>query len=311
MNEQVYQIITDRIIDKLEQGEIPWRKPWISVQEGAFNRISGRTYSVLNQLLVTHGPGEYATAQQWRMLGGEISEEEKKHPDVICFWKMQEQTTGNEQGKSESAEKVDSTEKDETEKNDRDTGAQKKRIRPVLRYYRVYHISQVQNVDPLKPAQEYVHRPMEEAEDIITTYVDREKIHFENQGISNSAWYSPVADKVHVPGMKQFFRPEEYYSTVFHELIHSTGNAKRLNRLRMGQNNHFGSEAYSKEELVAEIGAAVLQNYTGIETKESFTNSAAYIQSWLQVLQKDQKLIVITAAQAEKAVKWILNESIK
>ena len=104
--------------------------------------------------------------------------------------------------------------------------------------------------------------------------------------------------------MKQFAETAEYYSTAFHELTHSTGHHSRLNRLE--KFTFFGTEAYSKEELVAEIGAAALVNAAGLETASSFRNSTAYIQNWLSVLKNDKRFIVSAAGKAEKAVNLIL-----
>ena len=100
----------------------------------------------------------------------------------------------------------------------------------------------------------------------------------------------------------------KYYSTTFHEITHSTGHKTRLDRLQTGQVAAFGSEEYSKEELVAEIGSATLMNLLGIETVKTFRNTAAYIQSWLNVLKNDNKFIVSASSKAEKAVNFILGE---
>ena len=105
--------------------------------------------------------------------------------------------------------------------------------------------------------------------------------------------------------MKQFSETAEYYSTAFHEMVHSTGHMKRLARLDAPVG--FGGEAYSKEELVAEIGSAALVNHVGLETGRSFRNSAAYVQNWLQALRNDKRFIVSAAGKAEKAVDFILN----
>ena len=116
--------------------------------------------------------------------------------------------------------------------------------------------------------------------------------------------YRPSTDEIVLPIRKQFVSTAEYYSTVFHELTHSTGHKSRLNRL--DRTAFFGTEAYSKEELVAEIGAATLVNFCGLETPASFRNNAAYIQNWLQVLKNDTRFIVSAAGKAEKAVNLIL-----
>ena len=117
------------------------------------------------------------------------------------------------------------------------------------------------------------------------------------------AFYRPSSDSVTLPMMEQFKSIAEYYSTAFHELTHSTGHFSRLNRLEKAV---FGSETYSKEELVAEIGAASLMNEMGFETEESFRNSVAYIQNWLKALRNDKKMVISAAGKAEKAAKMIL-----
>ena len=121
------------------------------------------------------------------------------------------------------------------------------------------------------------------------------------------AFYRPSTDSITLPHMAQFSATAEYYSTAFHELTHSTGHAKRLNRL--DSTAYFGSEAYSKEELIAEIGASVLVNVAGLETAKSFHNSTAYIQNWLQVLKGDKRFIVSASGKAEKAVGLILGSA--
>ena len=118
-----------------------------------------------------------------------------------------------------------------------------------------------------------------------------------------------MQDLIHLPLTNQFKSTEEYYSTAFHEAVHSTGHSSRLDRLTTGANASFGSETYSKEELVAEIGSASILNMLGIETNKSFRNSASYIQSWIKVLKNDTRFIVSATTKAEKAVKYILNDS--
>lgn len=120
-------------------------------------------------------------------------------------------------------------------------------------------------------------------------------------------------DMIHLPLFEQFKSANEYYSTAFHESVHSTMKESRCNREEERKNKlvAYGSEEYSKEELVAELGSASLMNITGIENKHSFQNSTAYIQSWIRVLQNDVKFIVSASSKAEKAVKYILNEAQK
>ena len=276
----VYEMVTERIIAELEKGVIPWEKPWTGVRSGAYNRVSKRPYSLLNQMLLKH-TGEYATYKQWQDLGGQVKKGEMS--EIVVFWKIFE-----------------------TEETNKDTGEKETKKIPLLRYYNVFHISQVEGVEPLKPEQlnDEV-EPIEEADKIITDYITREHIEF-TECRSNEAYYSPSQDAVVVPMKEQYKVINEYYSTTFHELTHSTGHKNRLNRLETGAVAAFGSETYSKEELVAEIGSASLMNLLGIETVKTFRNSAAYIQSWLQVLRNDNKFIVSASSKAEKAVNYIL-----
>ena len=275
----VYQMVTDRIIAELEKGRIPWNKPWTGVRDRAFNRISKKPYSLINQMLLKHN-GEYATFKQWQDLGGHVRKGEKS--EIVVFWKIYEKEELNDNGEKEV-----------------------KKI-PLLRYINVFHISQVDGIKPL-PAEKLNNdiKPIEQADKIIIDYVTREHIDF-HETKSNKAFYSPSSDRVVVPLKEQYQNANEYYGTTFHELTHSTGHKTRLDRLENGVVAAFGSETYSKEELVAEMGSANILNILGIETQQTFKNSAAYIQNWLQVLKNDNKFIVSAASKAEKAVNFIL-----
>ena len=279
----VYDMVTNRIIAELEKGKIPWEKPWTGVRDGAYNRITKRPYSLLNQMLLQHR-GEYATFKQWQDLGGHVRKGEKS--EIVVFWKIFESKETNP-----------------------DTGEIEIKKVPLLRYYNVFHLSQVDGVEPLAPEQlnDEV-EPIEAGDKIITAYINREHLNFV-ECKSNKAYYSPSNDTVVVPLKEQYNLINEYYSTTFHELTHSTGHKDRLNRLQSGAIASFGSENYSKEELVAEIGSATLMSVAGIETPKTFRNSTAYIQNWLQVLRNDNKFIVSASSKAEKAVNYILAEA--
>ena len=283
MSKNVYEMVTERIIEELEKGRIPWQKPWTGVRSGAYNRISKKPYSLLNQMLLGKA-GEWASFKQWTELGGHIRKGEKS--SFVTFWKVQEIEEIKEDGTKEI-----------------------KQI-PLLRYYNVFHISQVEGVEPLDMETLNTTEPIETAEKIFKDYVTREGIRVE-QTASNEAYYSPTFDLIHLPLIEQFTRAEEYYSTAFHEATHSTMKESRCNRQedRKGKLVAFGSEEYSKEELVAEIGSANILNLLGIETDHSFQNSTAYIQSWIKALRNDVKMIVSASSKAEKATKYILNEA--
>ena len=279
MKANVYDMVTERIIAELEKGVIPWEKPWTGTRSGAYNRVSKKPYSIINQMLLKH-TGEYATFKQWQDLGGHVKKGEKS--EIVVFWKIMEKEETTEDGEKE-IHKI-----------------------PLLRYYNVFHISQVEGVEPLtEPFTEV--QPIASGDKLITDYITREHIDFSEQA-SNNAYYRPSTDSIVVPMKEQYKIINEYYSTTFHEITHSTGHQNRLNRLQSGQVAAFGSEEYSKEELVAEIGSAALMNLLGIETIKTFRNTAAYIQSWLNVLKNDNKFIVSAASKAEKAVNFILGE---
>lgn len=277
----VYEMVTERIIEQLESGVIPWRKPWTGLKNGAYNRVSMKPYSILNQMLLQHS-GEYATFKQWTESGGHIRKAARS--EIVTFWKMQ---------------LVEEEEED---------GTKVKKQIPLLRYYNVFHISQVDGVEPKEKMELQEHEPIEEAERVKLEYMEREHLQIYEK-ITDKAFYTPTSDYIEVPCKEQYEHIEEFYSTLFHEMVHSTGHFKRLNRLESGASARFGSATYSKEELTAEIGSAMILNRLGIETEKTFKNSTAYIQNWLQVLRNDNKFIVSASSKSEKAVKYIFNEN--
>lgn len=269
----IYAAVRDRIIAQLEAGQIPWHKPWIASGQ-AVSRSTGKPYSLLNQLLLGQ-PGEYVTFKQAQQEGGHIRKGEKAQ--MVVFWKWIEQ-------------------------ENKDTG-EKKQV-PFLRYYSVFHLSQCEGLTAKHaPQLPNTAHADQQAEAVIADYVQRSGVTIRHQD-GDKACYHPSSDSITLPHIEQFTDTAAYYSTAFHELTHSTGHVSRLNRLE--KTAFFGSEAYSKEELVAEIGAASLVQHVGLETLHSFTNSAAYIQSWLKALKNDKRLIVSAAGRAEKAVALIL-----
>lgn len=280
MSINVYELVTNRIIEQLENNIVPWEKPWSGTLDGASNRVSKKPYSILNQMLLKYN-GEYATFKQWQELGGHIRKAEKS--EIIVFWKMY------------------------PIKEKQDDGTEIIKTIPLLKYINVFHISQVDGVEPLKQKVTHDIEPIDKAEKILNDYWNRENITIEHVK-GDKAFYNPMFDKIQLPLFEQFKQSEEYYSTAFHESVHSTMKTSRCNRQedRKGKVVSFGSEEYSKEELVAEVGSAQLMNIVGIETTKSFRNSTAYIQSWLKVLRNDNKFIVSASSKAEKAVNYIL-----
>ena len=176
---------------------------------------------------------------------------------------------------------------------------------PILKYYNVFHIDQCEGVKPRFAQEDFRPvNPITEAEAVLSGYSERSGCSIRNER-QDRAFYRPSTDCIVLPMREQFPQIAEYYSTAFHEATHSTGHTSRLNRLNTSA--FFGSEDYSKEELIAEMGSAILMNELGIETPDTFRNSAAYIQGWLKALEDDSRLIVSAAGKAEKAVRLILN----
>ena len=273
----IYAEVTSRIMQQMENGVIPWRKPWIA-SGAAVSHATGKAYSLLNQMLLGR-PGEYATYAQIQKAGGHVKKGEKA--SMVVFWKWIEQED------EETHEKMEV---------------------PFLRYYNVFHIDQCEGVSAKYTTEAAFPDgadTLAAAQEIIYDYLSREGVKLLHEE-GDRAFYRPSTDEVVLPIRKQFMSTAEYYSTVFHELTHSTGHPSRLNRLT--RPSFFGTEDYSKEELVAEIGAATLVNHVGLETSSSFRNSAAYIQNWLGVLKNDKRFIVSAAGRAEKAVNLILNQ---
>ena len=217
----VYEMVTERIIAELEKGIIPWEKPWTGVRDGAFNRITKRPYSLINQMLLLHR-GEYATFKQWSDLGGHVRKGEKS--EIVVFWKILDQVEVSEETGEKEIKKI-----------------------PLLRYYNVFHISQVDGVEPLAPEQlNNDITPIETGDKIITDYITREHLNF-IECKSNKAYYSPSADTVKVPLKEQYDLINEYYSTTYHELIHSTGHKNRLNRLQQRRTGCRNWKCYNHE----------------------------------------------------------------
>jgi antirestriction protein ArdC len=268
----VYSIVTDQILKQLESGVAPWHRPWTT--EIPKNLSSGRAYRGLNVfLLASNGYGSpyFLTYKQAIERGGHVRKGE--HGTKIVFWKIGTR---------------------ETEDADGDT-IERKSI--VLRYYTVFNVEQCEGI--AAPSATRIVNPIEECERIVRQMPNPPAMEQDSR-----AWYRPSTDTVGIPSRNAFNSAEEYCSTLFHELTHSTGHPKRVGRDEIEKLNTFGSESYSKEELIAEMGAAMLCGVAGIERK-TLSNSAAYLKSWIDVLKSDSRMVVSAASQAQKAADYI------
>lgn len=271
---KVYTYVTEKIIQELEKGNIPWQKPWVSCPP--INYVTRKPYRGVNKLLLSRG-GEYLTWHQIQQLGGKVKKGAKA--EMVVFYKP-----------------IVKEVKGEDVEQDAET-----KVYYVLRYYNVFHIDDIEGIK--SKIQTFQHNPIQEAEMVIQQYKDKPEIRYQD---NSKAYYSPAFDYINIPDKKYFKTIDEYYSTLFHEMVHSTGHPYRLGRFNSNDKiAPFGSEDYSKEELVAEIGAAMLCNHVGI-LPNTIQNTGAYVRSWIKVLQNNKKFIVIASSKAQKAVDYIL-----
>ncbi|MBU2647746.1 DUF1738 domain-containing protein [bacterium] len=277
----VYEIITQRIMEKMESGVIPWHKPW-GVAGAAKNLISGKEYNGINTFLLGSAgfsSAYWATFKQIQEKGGTLKKGSKS--EIIIFWRKLD-------SKNENSEPGEITEDGQ-------------KSRSVLRYYRVFNLSQVEGIETEEDTKKIDFVPLEKAEQIIRNYKTCPAI----QHVEQKAYYSPGNDLINLPEKSSFHGVEEYYSTLFHEAIHSTGHRTRLDRDKIEAVAAFGSNSYSKEELIAEIGNSFLCAEASIDGV--FDNSIAYIQGWVKRFKDQPRMIVQAAAAAQKAVNYILN----
>ena len=287
MNNDAYQVITDRIVAQLERGVVPWQKPWRGGEQMPRNLISGRDYRGVNVFLLhamSYESPYWLTYKQASELGGHVKKGERACP--VVFWKR--------------LQVADMTEP---------TG---NKAIPFLRYYSEFNVAQSEDIPadkiPVQSVTKREHCPIAAAESIVAAMPKLPEI---KHG-GGRACYSPSLDCVTMPVPERFQSGQDYYSVLFHELTHSTGHASRLNRKGIsgeeGEWSAFGSTPYAKEELVAEMGAAFLSGQAGI-VERTLDNSAAYVQAWLARLKEDRRLIVQAAAAAQKAADFILGKT--
>jgi antirestriction protein ArdC len=286
----IYKMITDKILSDIQNnGKLTWVKEW-KTKRGLLpmNAVSKKPYEGINLFLLSlshYSSPYYLSFKQVEELGGNVKKGEKA--TQVVFWKLNQYTKQNEQGETET-----------------------KNV-PLLRYYNVFNLEQCENVTiKEKPAPEITYNEneiIENAENLIAEYITREKI---NTRIieQDRAFYRPSTDEITMPLFSQFSSGNAFYSTYFHEIGHSTGHEKRLNRKEVVGTINFGSCDYGTEELVAELTAAFLCAETGINNETTERNNSAYIKNWYNAIKADPKMFVMASARANKATKFVLNK---
>jgi antirestriction protein ArdC len=289
----VYAIVTEKIINQLESGVVPWRRPWTSTGLPR-NLISRKPYRGINYFLLSaskYVSPFWLTMRQANALGGSIRKGEES--TIVTFWKIDDAKHND----TEETEELDAEPKDE-----------KNRRRFVLRFYRVWNLEQCELpqavLDKLPKIETHQHDPIEAVERIIAGMPNPPEI----VRAGSRAYYSAMTDRVTLPLRELFESAAEDAATTLHELAHSTGHERRLAREGITEVAPFGSAVYSREELVAELSAAFLCAEAGI-SNAVIRNQAAYVAGWLARLREDRRLIVQAAAQAQKAADYILNRT--
>jgi len=285
MANKVYQIVQERFVKLIEEAingddkKLPWEKPWVGRPK--VNYVTRRPYRGMNLFLLPEDENEFITFTQLSNLREKdpsikLKKGCKKH--MVFYWNIVEK-----ENEDEETETI-----------------------PVLRYYTVYSINDVEGLE--SKFLEFTHESsIEEADVIIDDYINTNGIDFKEVEGSDKAFYSPSRDYIRVPAKSQFKDLDEFYNTIFHEIAHSTGHPSRLNRFKENETNIFGSESYSKEELVAELASAMILGNLNIENKKVEKNSVAYLHGWMQAIKEDINLIISACSKAQKASDFILS----
>lgn len=285
MSRDIYQSITDRFIEQLKRGTVPWQQPWMS---GVQNIISRKPYRGINALVLGMSDRTspfWLTFKQALDLGGHVKKGEKSLP--VIYYKILEKrdNTGNlkvrEDGRPERV--------------------------PFIRWANVFNLDQTEGIKaPKITAAQTASEPLENAEAIVN---EANLCPVKHGGFA--ALYSPSEDVIRMPAPSTFRTQESYYQTLFHEMTHATGHQSRLDREGITEPVKFGSERYSREELIAELGSAFLANEAGILNNVQFENSAAYLDAWIKKLENDPRMIVSAASQAQRSTDFILGVELK
>lgn len=264
----VYEVITTRIIDMMQKGTVPWRQPWRAGGGEPKNLVSGKAYRGINVLMLGcqgFTSPYWLTFNQARQRGGNVRKGEKGSP--VIFYKTYEDKAGED--------------------------------RFVLRYFTAFNADQCDGIEVPRPeGARTPHERIAACEKIVKGYRGPT---IETGG---RACYRPLTDTVTIPALDAFDRREEYYSTLFHELAHSTGAKNRLDRDGVTGGSTFGSHAYSFEELIAECGAAFLCGVAGIDAA-TVDNSASYLSHWIKKLKSEPLWMVKASSAAAKAADFI------
>lgn len=288
----VYDVVTTKILTALENGTAPWQKPWDSVLGAPKSLSSGKHYRGVNAFLLGLEQAEkgyrsayWLTFNQMVKLGGKLKGEKgSQKGTLVTFWKMipvEDEATG------------------------------KKKTIPFLKHFYVFNLDQTEGIEKLPKDAFPTVRPMPTPEErhaaadaIWEAWEGKPQVR--HQG--DEAYYVPATDVITLPPVEAFSSLDEFHATRFHEGGHSTGHSSRLDRFKgEAANAAFGSHAYGREELIAEMTNAFLCAEAGIESTHE--NSAAYLASWIKTIKEDPKAVIVAAGAAQKAADMILGRA--
>lgn len=278
-HKNAYERVTERILELLDNGVCPWRRPWNALEIRPQNFVSQKQYNGINLFLLEAMAFQqpyFMTFKQVKEKGGKVIKGSKGFP--VVYW-------------GTIAVEDEHTCKDK----------EREKQVPFLKSYTVFNAAQIEGIEfpscePNTSQTEF--QAILEAEQIVTNWQDCPAIEHDK----GRAYYTPTTDIVAMPAQTSFTSSEDYYATLFHELGHATGASHRLNR-KFGK--RFGDCLYSREELVAEMTSAFLCANCGIDNS-IINNAASYLDGWIKTLKGDSKLVVTAASQAQKAANLIL-----
>jgi len=260
--------IVDRLIEAMERGIIPWKRPWFMPT----NAVSGKSYRGINQLVLSIGEfadPRFVTYLQAEQLGGHVRKGAQGFPVVLWHFP--------------TAEEV---------RNDPNA-------RVWAKGYTVFNVLQCEGLTRLAVLAKTEHDSVS-AQSIVDDWADKPRTEFGGFRAS----YNPTMDTIHMPEIEKFRSTEGYYDTLFHELVHSTGHSSRLNRESLRDR-----QQYAVEELIAEIGGAMLCAEAHVDNTELTENNAAYLRSWLAAVRNDKTMLVKAASSAAKASDMVMGRN--
>lgn len=281
-NMNTYEVVTQRVIEAIEDSKaLPWRRPWRTHNlKGAIptNLSSKKQYHGINVFLLSMMGFQspyWVTFKQAKALGGSVRKGVKGTP--VVYWSVLEK-------KNEETNKIEKI--------------------PFIKHSMVFNLEQCEGLEAPENncAAPITIDPIESCESILKGFSDKPQIVEREQ----QAYYSVAEDLVNMPRRSSFESAEAMYDTLFHELIHSTAHPSRVNRQIGTVRSFFGSENYSKEELIAQMGSSFLCAMAGIDAA-TFDDSVSYLQGWVSAFKEKPRMIVEAASQAQKAVDYILN----